>query len=486
MFTLAEAARRIRAHEFSPLELVRHCLDRIDRLDDRLRAWVVVDRDEALSTAKEMTDEAAHGRYRGPLHGVPLGIKDIIDVAGLPTRAGSPLRENHVAVCDAPVVAALRRAGAIILGKTVTVEFACFDPSPSRNPWDPALETAPRYTPGGSSSGSAVAVAAGMCPGALGTQTGGSLVRPSTYCGVATCKPTFAAVNRDGVVPVSYHFDHVGPIARRVADLELLLRCLPRSDDFGPPGAPMMPPGCLGHSAGCLGHSASAGPEPSSSGPPLHYGPGTQPPRLGTLGGYWHDTADENIRQATRAALAHLADAGAALVPVDDQVDLAEIDFSRIRPMHRRIMAVEAAAVHRNEYRRQPEAYGPLISQLLDEGLAIAAVDYAAALAELRDYRRRVVRLLDSVDALVVPSTHTTAPPTLATSTGTSEFQAPWSASGLPVVSIPCGLAPDGLPAAVQLVGPYHSELRLLAIAGWCEAAFDFDNVPLIASATEH
>jgi len=452
--TLAEATEQIRRREISPRELVEQCLDRIERLDGRLRAWVVVDHERAIQAARQLTEEAAKGSFRGPLHGVPVGIKDIIDVAGLPTRAGSPLRENHLAEQDATVVAGLRRSGAIILGKTVTVEFACFDPSASRNPWDPEINTNPTHTPGGSSSGSAVAVATGMCLGALGTQTGGSLVRPSAYCGVATCKPTLARVSRDGVVPVSYHFDHVGPMARRVVDLELMLNCLPRSRDFGPPEQAM---------------AATAAP----------LAPGVKPPpRLGTLGGFFHETADENIRACVQAALEKLEVAGATRVPLLEP----DVDFSRIQPMHRRIMGVEAAAYHRDDYRKHADAYGPLISELLDEGLAASAVDYAAALAELRDYQRRVVGLLDSVDAVIVPSTHTTAPPTLATSTGTSEFQTPWSCAGLPVVSIPCGLAGDRLPAAMQLVGRYHGEPRLLAIARWCEEVFAFDNLPPIIS----
>jgi len=448
--TLVEAAEQVRRKEVSPLELVHDCLDRIDRLDGRLRAWVLVDREAALDTARRMTEEAAAGKFRGTLHGVPIGIKDIIDVAGLPTRAGSPLRDDRFAAGDdAPVVAGLRRAGAIILGKTVTVEFACFDPSPTRNPWDPDFDEHPTRTPGGSSSGSAASVSTGMCLGALGTQTGGSLVRPSTYCGIATCKPTFGAVSRDGVVPVSYHFDHVGPMARRVADLELMLGCLPRSKDYGPQESAASPwPG-----DGRLG-----------------------PPRLGVLGGFWDATADENIRGVFAAALAKLYDAGAEIMPIE-----SDLDLSQVQPMHRRIMAVETAAVHREDYRRNPDAFGPLLRRLLDEGLGISGIDYAVALAQLREYKRRAASLPEPVDALIVPSTHTTAPPTLDTITGTSEFQAPWSCAGLPVVSIPCGLAADGMPAAVQLVGRYHDEPRLLGIARWCETAFAFDNVPPIA-----
>lgn len=439
---MSEAALAVREGRVSPLELVDGCLERIDRYEDRLKAWVRVDREGARELARVRGEEARQGQFRGPLHGVPIGIKDIIDVVGWPTKAGSLLREGHLAPTDAPVVAGLREAGAIILGKTVTVEFACFDPSPSRNPWSPTLS----HTPGGSSSGSAVAVAMGMCLGALGTQTGGSLVRPSTYCGVATCKATFGRVSRDGVVPVSYHFDHVGPIARRVADLALMLRALPTGSDFCPPGR---------------------APEPAAGN-----GQPARPPRLRLLGGYFHDTADAAIRELTAGAVDRLRQAGAQVEEVPKPMD-----FSTVRkPMHWTIMAVEAAAVHRAAFAEHRDAFGPMLREFLDEGLSYSAVTYAELLARLRAYRRRVVRLLDGADALLVPSTHTTAPPTL-TTTGTSEFQAPWSAAGLPVVSIPCGVASDGMPGAVQLVGRYHGESDLLAAAGWCEQAIGFDRL---------
>jgi len=452
--TLSEAAAAVRQGHTSPLELVDACLAQIDRFDARLHAWVLVDREGARREAIRLGEEAEQGQFRGPLHGVPVGIKDIVDVAGWPTRAGSPLREGHVAAADAPVVAALRRAGAIVLGKTVTVEFACFDPSPTRNPWSPDLT----HTPGGSSSGSAVAVAMGMCLGAIGTQTGGSLVRPSTYCGIATCKATFGRVSREGVVPVSYHFDHVGPMARRVADLALMLDCLPRSDDFSPPQMDGSSDG-----ASDRGEDRAA-----------------RPPRLGLLGGYFHETADEPIRQLVADTVARLRQAGAEVVPVAESVD-----FTTVRqPMHWTIMAVEAAAVHRVPFATHRDQFGPMLREFLDEGLACPAVRYAELLARLRAFRREVVPLLSGVDALLAPSTHTTAPPTLST-TGTSEFQAPWSAAGLPVVSIPCGLATDGMPGAVQLVGRYHGEASLLATAAWCERAIGFDLRPPMATAVQ-
>ena len=353
----------------------------------------------------------------------------------MPTRAGSPLRANHVAAADAPLVAALRRAGAIILGKTVTVEFACFDPSPTKNPWDAALQ----HTPGGSSSGSAVAVLMGMCLGALGTQTGGSLVRPAAYCGIDACKPSFGLLCREGIVPVSYHFDHPGPMTRSVLDLEIMLRCL--VDD----------------PAWEVGASAEL------------------PPRLGLLDAFFRDEADAAIRQATDTAVEQLRAAGAIFetVAVPD-------GFREVGAMHRRIMAVEAAAHHRSQFADHREAYGPMITGLLDEGLTISAVDYADGLEWQRRFARRVDAMFDEADVLICPSTDTTAPATLST-TGTPKFQAPWSCAGVPVVSIPCGLADDGMPAAIQLVAPYGQDAMLLQVAEWCERSLEFEKRPALS-----
>ena len=435
--TISDMAGQIHNGRITPPELAEQCLGRIAEHEDRIHAWVLVDEEGARRTAEEL---AAEDVPRGPLHGIPLGIKDIVDVRGFATRAGSPLRERHIAEEDAPVVAALRRAAAIILGKTVTVEFACFDPSPTKNPWSPDLT----HTPGGSSSGSAAAVALGMCFGAIGSQTGGSLVRPATYCGVATCKPTFGRISRRGVVPVSYHLDHVGPMARSAGDLEIMLRCLMD--------------------------------KPSSSRPPL-----PDPPRLGLLEQFFMEEASRGIHKTTTEALDRLRNAGAQV-----QTVAFPDGFEQVRPMHRRIMAVEAAAYHREPFAKHREAYGPMIASLLDEGLTISGVDYAAALAWQRGYRRRVTDWLArlDIDALIVPSTDTTAPATLET-TGTPKFQAPWSSAGLPVVSIPCGLArcdsaDVDMPAAVQLVGPADSEFHLLRVARWCQQRLEsLDRLPI-------
>lgn len=427
--SIVDAARRIRAGRLTPLELLESCLRQIHRHEEAVRAWVLVDEAGARQTAAERTREAALAQWRGPLHGIPIGVKDVIDVRGLPTRAGSPLCGHEEAQADAPLVAALRRAGAVILGKTVTVEFACFDPSPTRNPWNLA------HTPGGSSSGSAAALATGMCLGALGTQTGGSLVRPAAYCGVATCKPTFGKLSTEGVVPVSASLDHAGPMARKVGDLALLLGSLLGVDVL----RPLRPWG---------------------------------PPRLGVLDAAVLEPTDEAVHETTQSALERLAHAGAELQPL-----VLPAMFRDVMTMHRRIMSVEAAAFHRERFAARRDQYGPKIASLLDEGLAVPAVDYVAAKAWHREFRRVAAGLLEGVDALVMPSTHTTAPATLAT-TGTPHFQAPWSLARLPVVSIPCGLADDGMPSAIQLIGRTSDEAKLLRMAAWCDRILAFDALP--------
>jgi len=429
--TIQEATRAIRAGRLTPGDLLERCLAQIRGHEAAVRAWALVDEDGARQAAAERTREAERGRWRGPLHGIPIGVKDIIDVKGLPTRAGSPLLGHEPAAADAPVVAALRRAGAVILGKTVTVEFACFDPSPTRNPWNLS------HTPGGSSSGSAAALAMGMCLGALGTQTGGSLVRPSAYCGVATCKPTFGRLSTQGIVPVSASLDHPGPMARTVGDVALLLGCL-----FGKPNWRPLGP-------------ASA-------------------PRLGLVETTLLMDCDAAVQRTTQAAMEQLARAGADIQPI-----ALPSRFAEAMKMHRCIMSVEAAAEHRERFAAHRGQYGPLIAALLDEGLAISAVDYVEAKAWHRDFRREAARLLDGLDALAMPSTPTTAPPTLAT-TGTPHFQAPWSLGRLPVVSLPCGLADDGLPVALQLIGRRNGEARLLEIAAWCEASLGFNALPTL------
>src|SRR5947209_1667346 len=225
--TIHEAAAAIRRGELSPVELLEQCLARIDLLEEKVRAWVVVDRDGAREQAERLTRELKGGQDRGPLHGIPIGIKDIIDVFDLPTGCGSKLWANSYARKDATCVQRLRQAGAVILGKTVTTAYASFDPPVTRNPWDLTK------TPGGSSSGSAAAVACGMCLAALATQTGGSTTRPASYCGVCSLKPSWGRVSVDGVLPLAPSMDHVGAMANCVRDLAIFYTVLATETDYG-------------------------------------------------------------------------------------------------------------------------------------------------------------------------------------------------------------------------------------------------------------
>lgn len=439
--TISQATAEMRSGRLSPLDLLESCLERIRRFESQVHAWVLVDQEGARAEARRLASAAAQSNWRGPLHGIPIGIKDIVDVAGWPTRAGSPLRHGHQAESDAPLVARLRAAGAIILGKTVTTEFASFDPSPTRNPWNPDR------TPGGSSSGSAAAVAVGMCLGAIGSQTGGSITRPASYCGVAGCKPTLGRVSTTGMVPFSFHLDHPGPIARCVADLALLLDTVSGYDPADPVSVDAPPTSSL---AAC-GRS--------------------QPPIIGLVEEYFLERASAASRAATLKAVSALRAGGARVVAVRLPASFCDVEL-----LHRRVMAVDAAEYHRPCFTANRDQYGPNLSKLLDEGLATSAVDYSRALAHQLRFRRDMLAVLQGVDCLLTPATETSAPGV--ETTGDPRFNSPWSYSGLPTVSIPCGLTDEPMPVALQLIGPPFAEAALLGVAAWCERQLAFDAIP--------
>jgi aspartyl-tRNA(Asn)/glutamyl-tRNA(Gln) amidotransferase subunit A len=438
--TICEASRAIQRGELTPLDLVERCLQQIDRHESDIRAWVLVDADSARAQARRAGDEIAAGRSRGPLHGIPLGIKDIIDVEGWPTRCGSSIPPATAAAQDAALVARLRAAGAILLGKTVTTEWASFDPPPTRNPWNA------ERTPGGSSSGSAAAVASRMCLGAIGSQTGGSIVRPASYCGVAGLKPTYGRVSVRGVSPLAFHMDHPGPIARTAADLAMLLSAIAGEDRDDPlsAGAPA--------EVYAIGDSGAA-------------------PTLGLIAQDAFVRADAQVQDVVRNAIDSLSQHGA----LTRSVTLPE-SFVNLVGMHRRIMAVEAAHAHRHWFPDRRAEYGPKIASLLDEGLECPAIDYAMAVEHQARWRAKAEAELAGVDAWLMPATDTTAP--RRDSTGNPQFQAIWSYAGLPVVSLPCALAEDGMPVAVQLIGRSFGEGALLRVAAWCERALGFDAAP--------
>jgi aspartyl-tRNA(Asn)/glutamyl-tRNA(Gln) amidotransferase subunit A len=431
--TLHAAAEQIRLGRLSPLELLDSCLARIDRLEPRVRAWVFVDREYACAQAEQLTAELRRGQPRGPLHGIPLAIKDIFDVFDWPTAAGSRLWAQSIARRDATVVQRLRQAGAVFVGKTVTTQYASFDPPVTRNPWDLAR------TPGGSSSGSAAAVACGMVPAALGSQTGGSITRPAAYCGVAGCKPTYGRVSTAGVMPLAASMDHIGPIAGCVRDLALFLQVIAGPDPLDPLCADRAVPDYL---------AALSGPLPA--------------PCLGRLRGLFEERADPAVRSMMNEVTDRLREGGATVVDV-----ALPAAFAEVVPRHRVVMAVEAAAFHEQRLRRHPEDYERNIRSLLEEGLACPAQRYALCKDHQRDLARALPACFAGVDALLTPAT--TNPPPDAATTGDPAFNSPWSYTGLPTVSLPAAWTSDGLPLSIQLVGAPWSEAQLLAVSAWCE-----------------
>jgi aspartyl-tRNA(Asn)/glutamyl-tRNA(Gln) amidotransferase subunit A len=447
--TCTSAAAALRQSELTPLDLVERCLERIERFEPTIQAWVMIDADGARRQAALLGEELRRGFDRGPLHGIPIGIKDVIDVEGWPTLAGSPLRAGHVAPRDADVVARLRRAGAIILGKTVTCEYACFDPAPTRNPWN--LDR----TPGGSSAGSAAAVAMGMCLAAVGTQTGGSITRPASYCGVAGCKPAYGVVPTDGVVPVSHTLDHVGAIARSVDDLQAMTAVM------------------CGES--CKSNNLDPTiPQLTFSGPML-----TQLSAAiftaSTVEAY-NAMARDVFQPAYDILQPAMGDDAGWLVTLSMQNDI----WVNVLLRHRRIMAYEALEYHRERYVTLRDRLGPKLVALLVEGENIDRNDYLEALAHREQFRRLLLEQIETLDLLTMATV--TAAPGRET-TGDGSFNAAWSYLGLPTVSVPCGLTRDGLPAAVQLVGHPDHMPRLFDAARWVEQRVNFTALPTMLTA---
>jgi aspartyl-tRNA(Asn)/glutamyl-tRNA(Gln) amidotransferase subunit A len=442
-FSLSQAARKIQSGDLSPVDLLNACFDRINHLDDRIKAWVTIHHDNVLRDAQAAHDEIVRGNYRGPLHGIPIGIKDIIFTNGVQTQGGSDFLKNFVPDYDATVVTRLKEAGAIILGKTATTEYASYDPAETCNPYNTG------HTPGGSSSGSAAAVAARMCPAALGSQTGGSISRPAAYCGLVGFKPTYGRVSVYGVLPLSFSLDHVGPLTRSVEDAAIVFQTIAGFDPCDSLSVIRKVPDCIQAVNTAL----------------------ERPPRIGLIRSYFEDQADEAMRGATELAIEAFK-AGHAEVR---EIVLPK-NFKHIHNKHRLIMYAEAAACHAERFERNAKKFGPNIRQLIQEGLLLPAVAYADARQHQLAFRAAMRSVFGNVDVLITPATPTPAPEGLS-STGDPAFNAPWSHAGLPTIVLPVTLS-DGLPCGIQLIGPEWQEDRLLQIAHWCETHLGFEAQP--------
>lgn len=409
----AEAVALLRSGSLTAEDLVRACLDRIAADEPRVGAWQHLDPELALAQARRIDAT----RPKPPLAGLPIGVKDIIDTADMPTECGSPLRRGRRPPVDAECVAALRAAGAVILGKTVTTEFAVYTPGKTRNPRDP------RRTPGGSSSGSAAAVADSMVPAALGTQTAGSIIRPASFCGVVALKPTHGLLPLAGISPLAPSLDTLGVFARRAEDLPLLVTAL-----------------------------GAALPKVAAR---------STPPRIGLCRTEQWPLAAPETRHAVSEAVARLSAAGATVA----ECDLGP-EFAGLVESQKIVMAFEAARSLARERREHEALLSPSLRQLLDEGAAIPLERHEAALEHARRCRALLPGTFASFDVLLTAATPGEAPVGLE-STGDPIFDRIWTLLHAPSVSVPGAPAPSGMPVGVQLVGALGRDAALLAAAAW-------------------
>ncbi len=431
--TLAEAAGLVRRRRVSPVELAQTALERIGRLQPKLNAFITVTGEAALERARELEAEQRRGRLRGPLHGIPIALKDLYDTAGVRTTAASAQYRERVPAEDATVVRRLREAGAVIVGKLNMDEFAYSFTSetsrfgPTENPWKAG------YSPGGSSGGSGAAVAAGLCYGALGSDTGGSIRLPAALCGIVGFKPTYRALPAEGVVPLAWSLDHVGPLCRCVEDVRLMLGAM------GMPLAPARPVKAL---------------------------------RIGIPRAVYFDRLEAETAAAVEAAIRLLGRLTAGV----REVELPRLRLSQgldsLPDTYGTIITAEAYAFHEPMLAAHPERYHPATRETIELGKAVSAPAYIRARREMEELRRTSDRLFAAADLLALPSAPAPAFP-LGSRPGLYYLRnlAPWNLYGLPAVSVPCGFTKDGLPAGLQLVGPSGRDALVLAAAEAYERA---------------
>ncbi len=438
---VAEIGKAYADKTLSPVELVQALFARIDRLDPQINAFILPDREAALAAARQAEAEIMAGRSRGPLHGIPVGVKDIIDVAGLPTTCHSKILAGNIAAADAHVVALLRRAGAIVMGKLSTWEFAIGGPSfdlpspPARNPWNPA------HHPGGSSSGSGAGLAAGMFPLALGTDTGGSVRNPASACGIVGLKPTYGLVSRRGVFPLSFTMDHVGPMARTAADAAAMLAIIAGYDPADP--------------------GSVAGPVQPVTG----LDRGVKGLRVGYVRSF-HESdmiADPEVAAGLDGVAAALAGQGA---------DIRTVTLPHLREfiaVNRTIQYCEAFAIHGKWLRERPGDYATATRQRLMTGAFIGGADYVQAQRHRLALITAVNTVFQDVDVLLCASAMDPAcvidDQDAIGHTFSRQARMPFNVTGHPALAMMSGLSQSGLPLSVQFVGPAYADARLLQVA---------------------
>ncbi len=415
--TATAAVRAIAARELTSEALTAACLERIAEREPDVAAWAHIDPEAALAEARQRDREAP----RGALHGVPVGFKDVIETFDMPTAYGSAIYPGYEPVADAACVALVRAAGGVVLGKTATTEFAFVNPAGTRNPHNLA------HTPGGSSSGSAASVADMMVPLALGTQTGGSVIRPSSFCGVAGYKPTIGQFSYAGVKLLARSLDTLGAMARHAGDFALL-----RAAMMGAPPA-----------------VASLG----------------SPPRFGFCKTPWWDRADQSSHAAVEAAVSAVANAGAEV----REMTLPD-GYAGLEDANKTIMMYEGRRALAHEYNEHEELLSARLKVQMATGAAASYTDYGAAIELADQCRRRFADVMGDLDVLIVPSAVGEAPEGFET-TGDATFNRPWTTMGTPCVTLPGYIGPTGLPVGAQLVARYGDDDHLMSVACWVEKA---------------
>jgi len=431
MLAAGEAARMIREGVITSVELVEACLARVREVEAQVQAWAFLDPEHALAQARAADEFRLSGQPIGPLHGVPVGLKDIIDTADMPTENGSVLHAGRTPSRDASVVSLLRAAGAVVMGKTVTTEFATRTPGKTRNPHNSG------HTPGGSSSGSAAAVAAEMVPLALGSQTTGSTIRPASFCGVYGLKPTHGLIPRHGMFQLSRSLDHVGLFARSVEDIALLLEELAVHDERDPDSRPRAR----------VPYRAVAAEEP-----PLT-------PMFAFVKTSLWERVDADAREAFEELVAHLGDRV-------EEVELVT-PAEEVLEWQRAIGGAEIAINLRREWETGRDKLSAALRARIEHGHEVRALDYLEALGRVPELNASLTELFEQrYDAILTPAAFGTAPKGLE-STGDPAFCALWTLCGMPALSIPLMQGANGLPLGAQLVGARHRDARLLRTARW-------------------
>jgi len=428
--TATDVARAIRDGAISSEQLVEACLARVREAEPAVQAWHFLDPEHALAQARSRDQERSEGRAVGPLHGVPIGIKDIFDTCDMPTEDGSVLHAGRTPGADAAAVAMLRSAGAVIMGKTVTTEFAAYTPGKTRNPRNAG------HTPGGSSSGSAAAVAAGMAPVALGSQTNGSTIRPASFCGVFGFKPSHGVVPRSGILRLSKTLDQVGVFARSLEDVALACEQIAGYHEADPDTRPRARPQLL---------------SVLEQDPPF-------PPIFAWVRTPMWDSVDADAKEAFAELTGEL---GGQIVDFElPQSALAALEW------HRTIMEAEMAANLDREYEVGRERLSKPLRAQLERGRAVSALEYQRALGRISSLNDGFEELFERCDAILTPAAPGTAPHGLE-STGSPAFCTLWTLCGMPALSLPLMQGANGLPLGVQLVGRKGADARLLRTARW-------------------